>query len=196
MAGIAEVTPAVYDHEASAELLSRNAIELNASGTADISFEHACDILCRADMLVAIQRGYANTLPEGEVPEFTVRQTAATEYQYVNRHQQRTRIEEVGRVLIPEKKVIVALYSEGRRFFGPYQSLCQVEVTPAGSGVEYRVLVYARPESGIARFFARMTPVELYFRHKTAELTDLVVAVCNQILTIEEEGENHVVCTF
>lgn len=193
---VAGFAPAVSEHEASAGLLEQKSIQLSAEGTVDLSFEEASSILCRSDMLTAIQQAYAEILPEGEQPEFTVRQVAEGKYFYKNRHGEETRIEEVARVRVPGEKVTVALYSEGRRFFGPYQSLCQVEVVPDGENrVHYTIIVHARPESAAIRFFARLAPVELFFRHKTRELTGLVVDVCRQICN-EQKGEHYVACSF
>ncbi len=193
----AEFHPAVLKHEASAGLLDEKTIQLHTFGTADISFQEACDVLCRDDLLVAVQQGYAQTLPDDEEPEFVVTQLAAGQYRYVNRHGQETRIEEVSRALVSGEKVTIILYSEGRRFFGEYRSLCQVEVVPSGKGrVDYAVIVYAHPESTAVRLFVRLAPMELFFRHKMRELTDLVVDVCDRILTHEPKGKDYVVYSF
>lgn len=184
-------------HEPTQTLLSRHPIKLTGGGRVKISFQDAVDILEREDVLTAIQLGYAAQLPEGEEPEFTVTQTGPGQYHYVNRKGQETSIEEVMTQTVPGKSVELALYSEGIRFFGPYQSLCQIRVVPAGPGrVDYQVTVYARPDSGAVRLFARVTPVGLYFRHKLNEMTDLVIAVCNQIKKTEREKENHEVASF
>lgn len=179
------------------ELLKQDPLCLTASGRIAISFEKTCAILVREDLLAAIQRSYAAGLPEGKPPEFTVQQTAPGMYHYINRLGQETMIEEVSVELNAGKKITLALYSEGRRFFGNYQSLCQVEVVPFGPDqVAYNVTVYARPESAAARFFSRVTPVKTYFRHKMKEMTGLVVEVCDRIPTDESKGENHVVASF
>jgi hypothetical protein len=184
-------------HDPTQTLLSRNPIHLTGGGRVEIAFQDAVDILDREDLLTAIQLGYAALLPEGETPEFTVTKTGPGTYHYVNRKGQETSIEEVMTQTVPEKSVEVALYSEGTRFFGPYQSLCQIRVVPAGEGqVDYQVTVYARPDSAAVRLFARVTPVELYFRHKLNEMTGLVIAVCNQIKKTETLEENHVVTSF
>lgn len=184
-------------HAPTQQLLSRNPICLTASGRAAISFDKTCAILVRDDLLTAIQRSYAEGLPEGEPPEFVVEQLAPGVYHYTNRLGQETRIEEVRVDLDTGKKITLALYSEGRRFFGNYQSLCQVEVVPAGEEqVIYSVTVYARPESAAVRFFCRVTPVKTYFRHKMKEMTSLVVEVCDRIPTDESKGENHGVALF
>jgi hypothetical protein len=184
-------------HAPAQELLSRHPICLTGAGRVAIAFQDAADILGREDLLTAIQLGYAALLPEGEMPEFTVTKTGHGTYRYVNRKGQETSIEEVMIQTVPGKNVEVALYSEGIRFFGPYQSLCRIQVVPAGEGqVSYQVTVYARPDSAAVRLFARVTPVELYFRHKLNEMTGLVIAVCNQIKKTEIREENHVVSSF
>lgn len=184
-------------HEPTRTLLSRNPIHLTGGGRVAITFQDAVDILDREDLLTAIQLGYSALLPEGEAPEFTVTKTGPGRYHYVNRKGQETSIEEVMIQTVPGKSVEVALYSEGIRFFGSYQSLCQIQVIPAGEGqVDYQVTVYARPDSAAVRLFARMTPVELYFRHKLNTMTGLVIDVCNQIKETQTKEENHVVSSF
>lgn len=184
-------------HEPARTLLSRNPIHLTGGGRVEIAFQDAVGILDHEDLLTAIQLGYAALLPEGEAPEFTVTKTGPGRYHYVNRKGQETSIEEVMIQTVAGKSVQVALYSEGVRFFGSYQSLYQIEVIPADEGqVDYQVTVYARPESAAIRLFARVTPVELYFRHKLNEMTGLVIEVCNQIKKAETQKEHHVVYSF
>jgi len=184
-------------HAPTQELLARKPSCLTGGWRVSIPFEDALHILGRKDMLTAIQRSYAAVLPEGEVPEFTVQKTGPGTYYYVNRHGQETAIDEVLIEAVSGERVRVVLYSEGRRFFGNYQSLCEVEVDPAEEGqVDYTVTVYARPESGVARFFARITPVETYFRHKLKEMTGLVIDVCSHMKEIETKEVHHVITSF
>jgi hypothetical protein len=181
-------------HAASCTLLERKPLRLTAEGRADIPFEKACALLVRDDLLTAIQRSYAEGLPEGEAPEFTVKQLGPGQYSYTNRHGQPTTIQEVRTEQVPGERITIALYSEGVRFFGEYQSLCEVEVVPdAEDSVCFSVIVYARPESGPVRFFARLAPVETYFRHKMKEMTGLVVDVCDRIPADPIKGEEYVV---
>ncbi|QHI70034.1 hypothetical protein [Tichowtungia aerotolerans] len=180
-------------HAPSQKLLSRDPIRLTGGGRVELSFEDAVGILDRKDLLAAIQRGYSAVLPKGKTPEFTVTQTGPGTYHYVNRHGQETAVEQVSLETVSGEHAEIALYSEGRRFFGNYQSLCCVTVTPAGEGqVDYSVTVYARPESAAVRIFARLTPAELYFRHKLKEMTGLVIDVCNQIKECEPAEKAHV----
>lgn len=182
-----------YDvHPASKRLLERKPLHLTAEGTVEFPFEKVSSILMHENLLSAIQESYAAALPEGERPEFTVCQLKQGFYHYTNRHGEETTIEEVWIRNDPGSKISVALYSEGSRFFGKYQSLCDVVVTPIDDGViAYEVTVFARPESFAVRLFARLAPVELYFRHKMDELTDLVVRVCNRIPLEESSGEDY-----
>lgn len=180
-------------HASTQELMKQKPLCLTASGRAEIRFEKACSLLLLDNLLGAVQESYAAGLPEGEVPEFTVHQTAPGFYRYTNRQGWETTVERVSVKCVPGQKITLAVYSEGRRFFGNYQSLCQVEVVPFDPGqVAYTVTVYARPESAAARFFSRVTPVKTYFRHKMKEMTGLVVEVCDRIPTDESKGENHV----
>ena len=187
-----------YDvHPASKELLERKPLELSAEGVVDISFERAESILMRTNLLSVIQESYVASLPEGETPEFTVQRQGPSRYHYTNCKGQNTIIEEVWIRRDPGQKISIALYSEGRRFFGDYQSLCDVEVTPTDDGCAvYSVTVYARPEAFLYRVAARIAPVQRFFRSKMHELTDLVVEVCNGIPVDESKGEEYADVSF
>jgi hypothetical protein len=178
------------EHEASKKLLERKPLHMTASGQVDFEFERAEILLARKDLLTVIQAGYAEGLPEDEKPEFTVCQVSPGHYHYTNKNGENTQIEEVWIRRDPGKKISIALYSTGKRFFGDYQSLCVVHVTPGEeSGVQYNVTVYAHPESFAVRMFSKVAPVEYFFRRKMNELTDLVVEVCNRI-PVEEPQED------
>lgn len=182
-----ELDPVAAKNESVEALVSKKCIYLEAGGSADLSMDMACGLLGRPDMLEMIQQAYQDMMPEGKSVEFTVKKEGEGKYSYVNRHNEQTRIEEVARTVIPDQKVVVALYSEGRRFFGAYQSLVQVEVNPADEGgVQYNVCVYAYPESRMFRLFAKLPPVEHFFRSKTVEMTELTLSICRKIY--EEEN--------
>ena len=184
-------------HEASRVLMSRKPMCLTASGRVGIPFDKACSILGREDMLIAVQKSYAAGLTEGVIPEFTIRQTAPGFYYYKNRKGRETTIEEVAVTQVAEEKITILLYSEGCRFFGEYQSLCEVEIAPVEDGsVVYTVTVHARPESALCRFFSRVTPAETYFRCKIHDMTDLIVDVCERIPMNEPKGEDHATSSF
>lgn len=175
-------------HTPSLDLLASDPIHLTSSGCLPVAFESACRILSCDDFLETIQRGYVATLPAGEPAEFTIQQTAPGHYNYVNRKGQQTRIEELRRRVTSGGQLKLALYSEGERFFGPFQSLCLIEVRPAGpDAVDWSVEVYARPDSTAVRWMARVTPVEWFFRKKTRHMSELVAEVCEQIMS-EDPG--------
>ena len=191
-----EAKPLVQ-HEASQRLLSRKPLCLTVSGRVNLDFDHACSILRREDLLLALQKSYAAGLPKDEEPEFTILQTSPTVYYYKNLDDRETTVEIVAVQYVPETNITVSLYSEGRRFFGNYQSLCTVEVVPIeGNQVKYHVVVHVHPESMICRFFTKVTPVETYFRHKIHEMTDLIVNVCDRIPPKVQEGHNDAISSF
>lgn len=184
-----DLDPVALQHEASSGLLQKNPIRLQSHGEVDIPFEEASQILTRTDFLEAIQSAYGETLPDGAAPEFVVQQIGDGKYHYTNCHQQETSIEEVCRTLIPAEKAELVIYSEGVRFFGEFQSLCWIEVTPAGRDrTSYSITVYAHPDSTAVRWLARVSPVEAFFKYKTRHLTDLVVEVCGKILERDQRG--------
>lgn len=171
----------VLQHEASAALLLKKTIHLQTKGEVSVPFEDVCRILIRPDFLEAIQRAYAETLPDGVGPEFAVIQTALGKYKYTNSHQQETSVEEVFRRVVPFENVELILYSEGVRFFGAFQTLSRIAVIPTGlNRVSYSITVVAHPDSTAVRWLARVSPVKTFFKYKTRHLTDLVVEVCGK----------------
>lgn len=173
-------------------VLKEGTIKLNSSGNVDLSFKRACEVLCRDDFLSAIQDGYCQTLPEGEEPEFVVKQISPKIYHYKNEKGNDTRIEEVSREFELGEKVSLVLYSSGHRFFGEFQAVIRIDVVSLKNDqVSYSVSVCALPESKVVGFFARVMPVRTFFRHKTKHLTKLVVEVCNNIVSRQSNGENY-----
>lgn len=182
LCGAVELDPAAAKHASVESLVQKKCIYLEAAGKADMSMDMASGLLGRQDMLETIQQAYEDMLPEGASAEFTVRKESEGKYSYVNRHNQQTQIEEVAKTVVPDEKVLVALYSEGRRFFGAYQSLVQVEVKPAPEGgVSYAVCVYAYPESRMLRLVSKVPGVKRFFKNKTAEMTELTLSICQKI---------------
>jgi hypothetical protein len=177
-----ELDPVATKHTAVAALIKKKCIYLEATGQANLSMDMACGLLGRSDMLETIQQAYGNMLPTGESAEFTIKKEAPGKYSYTNRHNQKTRLEEVAKRAIPNEKALVAIYSEGHRSFGEFRSLVQIEVIPAPEGgVQYQICVYAYPNSCMMRLFAKLPGVERFFKSKTVEMTELSLSICRQI---------------
>lgn len=181
---VAGSVPEVSGHPAACALLARSGnIVLNSHGHLNLAFADAARILTNSNLLPLVQATYAEMLPEGETPEFVINEVSNGIYQYTNQAGQPTRIETVHLYASTNDRIVCIYYSEGRRFFGNYRSVCFIEVRPAGSNeVTFAVSVYARPESGVVRLAAHCMPVKTFFRLKTQELTDLISAICLQIL--------------
>jgi len=167
----------VQEHPATTALLQRKMVRLQSSGQADLAFRIAVEIIHDDDFLFALQQAYAMLLPEGEQPEFTVKQTAPGQYAYVNRDGEQTQITEVHRVASPEC-VELYIFSEGDRFFGRFEALTAISVTPLETDqVDWQVKVYAYPHNLFSRLIARTGAVNRFFRSKTDEITDLAVQI-------------------
>jgi hypothetical protein len=191
--GAGELDSTVAKHALVNKLIQKKCIYIEADGTADMSMVMASGLLGRSDMLETIQQAYEDMLPEGESAEFTVKKEAEGKYFYVNRDNQETHIEEVARSVIPGERVLVALYSDGRRSFGNYQSLVQVVVTPVPEGgVSYEVCLYAYPESYMLRMFSKVPGVKRFFRKKTTEMTELTLSICQKIYEQQNPSAKHV----
>jgi len=168
---------AVSSHVRTASLLEKRVVHLQSEGQAGLAFQVAIDIIHDDDFLFALQQAYALMLPEGETPEFTVKQTAPGQYAYVNRGGEQTTITEVHRAFQPGS-VELYLFSEGDRFFGKFEALTAITVKPAGTDrVDWQVRVYAYPRNTLSRLVARTGVVNRFFRSKTDEITDLAVRI-------------------
>lgn len=158
-------------------ILAKNPIKLKSKRQAELAFDTASTLIDQPDFLGALQDAYRAMLPEGTPPEFIVEQTAPGVYQYANQDGEETYIEELQRTRSPE---IVSLYllTEGDRFFGHFKALTCVAVTPTKPGhIEYHIRVFAWPYNPLSRFIARTGIVNLYFKRKTSQITDLAVAI-------------------
>ncbi len=121
-------------------------------------------------------------LPPGKRPEFTVQQSSSNTWFFINGNQERTDIAEVAGRLTGADTFDLAYYTQGRRFFGHYQALIHIRLTGAGDSTAYTVAVYAYPENGFSRFFARhLQLVEKYFRSKTSEISELAVQISTKL---------------
>jgi hypothetical protein len=186
----ASLSKEVMQHNAVAELMEEPVIHIATGGSAEMSFEDTCRLLNREDLLTALQQGYAAVSLNNEPPEFVITQTGPTFYHYVNRHDQETRIEEVSRHLVERDRIVVAYYTEGKRWFGTFRSICQIVIVPQGSErVDYSVSVYAYPESRTIRFVSKMAPVKRFFRSKTDEMTSLGMDICEWMVSEEARNE-------
>jgi hypothetical protein len=168
-------------HAAAERLLTRKVIRLSAEGASELSFGTVQELLQREDLLMLIQQNYADTLPAGEKAEFTIREAGAGHYFYVNRHQQETQIHEIYRRQESEGRQVFLYYTEGRRFFGRFESLTQITLKPEPDGLRYAVEVAFFPEQRMFRWLARTGPVRRYVSEKTRELMDLAMTLCDRI---------------
>lgn len=168
---------AVSSHIRIAPLLEKRVVRLHSEGQADLAFQVALDIVRDEDFLSALQEAYALMLPEGQSPEFTVRQTIPGQYAYVNRDGEQTQVTEIQRAFRPGC-VDLYLYTEGDRFFGRFEALTAITVRPAGTDrVDWQVTVYAYPRNVLSRLVARTGVVNRFFRSKTDEITELAVQI-------------------
>jgi len=169
----------VRQHAGARDLLAKKSIVLAAEGDVNTSFAGAMRLLRRQQLLPLLQRVYAEILPEGEIPEFTIEERGAGRYGYTNGQGQETEIEELCRQETVCPGMVLVYYSSGRRFFGFFQALTAVEVRPAADGrTRYRMQARVWPENTISRWVARTGVVEWFFERKAAELTRLAAEIC------------------
>ena len=132
-----------------------------------------------------VQRTYARMLPAGQKPEFVIRQASTNTYYYVNKYGERSDIRELLRRADTSESIRCAYQVRGRRFFGLFEAVIQIEARRVSGGTtSYTVDVYARPEVTVTRFLARHLPLaDLYFQRKTREVVTLVVGIVRESVT-------------
>lgn len=176
----------VRDMPPARKVLEKNFILIQGNGTVEASFHQALNLLDQPDLLLSVQAAYSDLLKEGEEPEFVITEEAPGTYRYVNREEQKTEIRELHRKPNEKGEKIVVLYSKGERSFGSFQALTHVRVYahPELPGhTQWSVQVFAYPENGFSRFFARTFGLaQRYFDRKTADLSELVTRICLHLL--------------
>ena len=175
-----ELTDALDACAKDRSLDDRKPIEVEAQGTAQVSFDAAYPLFCRPDVLAKAQAEYARQKPDGHPPKFTVEQTGSNSFHFVNAEGQPSDVDELRCIGAPASgSLLVVFDSRGERFFGSFEALIGIRVErQTNSVVSYAVCVHAYPHSGVVRVIGRHLPfIETYFRHKTAKLIHTVESV-------------------
>ncbi len=184
-----ELDSSVVSHYAVEALIQKECIYLETEGRTEMPLEMVSSLIERPEIFEMIGDAYESMQTDEKDAEFRVRKVGEGKYTYVSRKNQETGIEEVARVVVQQEKALVAYLGEGRRFFGAFQVLVQVELTPAfDGGSKYTVCVYAYPDSGAVRLFAKIPGVESYFKRKTTEITELALSICEILYGQENAG--------
>ena len=190
-------TMALLDEGPSRTLLEgKKPIYAETSGRVPVNYSQALEILQQPGFMNNVQEAYTNLIDEDGTPEFTIQQTSANCYFYVNRKWERTDITEIMRRNTSADRFDIILYSTGQRFFGNYEALIHVRVKADGEGAStYVAAVYAYPENAVSRFFARhLGLVDRYFRKKTVHMTDMITTITCSLCGQDEEvplGSEH-----
>lgn len=171
-------------------VLDRRHIHIETRDTVPVEFERALTEFLRDDALTNVQREYMRLLPEGEVPEFTIRELAGKAYCYTNKHGRTSRVWEIAKAAREAGAFDVVYYARGERFFGWFRAVIHLSAarTPGGE-VTYRLDVYAQPESALQRFVVtRLGLVTAYFQSKTEVVADLAEQICTGLCTRAAAG--------
>jgi hypothetical protein len=183
-------TSALVTDEQSLSLLDRDFIFTQTSGAVPVPVGSAIAVLQQPDFLSRVQDEYADTLPPGESPEFTINQSSPTNWYFINAKRERTDITEAARFMTRDGVFDLAYYTEGRRFFGNYRALIHIRLSGSGEATDYQAAVYAYPENGISRFFARhLKLVERYFHSKTGEISEIALHIAARLCDTDSFGE-------
>jgi len=166
----------VGENPLASDVLASDYIFIENEGSLDVPYDQALHVLNGEELLNRIQLAYADLLPEGEQPEFVIRQDANGTCSFVNKYDQYAEVVELVRERQDNGDMTLILFSQGERGFGNFKSLTHVQVTPSETpgNTDWSVQVYAYPENAFSRFFARhLRLVDRYFKKKTAALTEL-----------------------
>jgi len=175
-------TKALVSDDRSCALLGQKIIYAETGGMVPVNFRLAVSVLQHPEFLTRVQEAYEKTLPPGKGPEFIVQQSGTNAWFYINNKQERTDITEVASRSVGADTFDRVYYTQGCRFFGFYQALIHIRLTGTGSSTDYTVAVYAYPENGFSRFFARhLNLVERYFHSKTDEISAIAVQVSTRL---------------
>jgi hypothetical protein len=175
-------TVELVSDDLSRALLNKKFIGAETGGTVPVPLREAVAVLERPDFLTRVQDEYEKLLPSGKRPEFKVEQNPDGTWFYVNKYGERTDIRQVAGRKTGTDSFDLAYYTHGRRFFGFYQALIHVRLTGTWSSTDYTVAVYAYPENGVSRFFARhLQLVERYFKSKTGEISAIAVQISTRL---------------
>jgi hypothetical protein len=175
-------TSTLVSDDLSLVLLNKKFISAETDGTVPVPLRKAVDVLNHPDFLARVQNEYEKLLPPGKRPEFKVEQSPDGTWFYINKYGERTDIRQVAGQKTGTGSFDLAYYTQGRRFFGFYQALIHIRLTGTGDSTDYTVAVYAYPENGFSRFFARhLQLVEKYFRSKTGEISQLAVQISTRL---------------
>jgi hypothetical protein len=170
-------------HAPTQALLGRRTIRVAGQGTIPVDFRAALGVLMQSNLLDRVQQEYANSLPAGQTPEFTLQPLGSNAWSFVNRQNQRSEVHEVARHFAGTNALFAVFYAKGERFFGLFESLTMIRVTPASEGqVSYTVEVRAYPHQAVSRFVIRhLGLVERFFRNKTKELEGVTARICQRL---------------
>ena len=167
-------------------VLESTPIHIRTSGRTDVEVSTLSRGLENTNLLVDAQQTYARMLPAGKQPQFVIMRSSSNTYYYVNDHGERTNIREVARRQVGQDCLRCVYHVTGRRFFGPFESVIQVDVRQSAAGAtQYDIDVYAHPEVTVTRFMARHLPfVDRYFQGKTRDVVQLAARVVNASVTV------------
>jgi hypothetical protein len=180
----------IQDMQKAQDVLAKNFIHITGQGTVGVCYDTTKLLLEEPDVILTIQAAYADLLGEGQEPEFEIQEDGPGTYHYVNQKEQQTRITELYRAFTAEGHLEMVLHTEGERSFGEFRALTYVIVRPCEEEAglsQWDVQVFAYPESGFSRFFARTFGIaQRYFTRKTSELSELITEICLHVVTVPD----------
>ncbi len=195
---MATATAAWSDKDASIELLSghpladavlsNHYIHVTTSGTVPVDYDVSMNVLMQDDILTLVQSTYEEILEKGETAEFVIKQVDTNQYRFVNSEGETADIYEVYRRLHHNGAFDLVYFAEGDRSFGHFKSLTHITIRDMYNGSShYYVNVFAYPENGVTRFFARhLRIVSRFFKRQTASIADVSTRV---VLALHKQME-------
>lgn len=161
------------------QVLTNRYIYIHSTNTVHVDYGQIMSILHAEDLLTTVQDGYDAVLRPGEKKEWTIAKIGDGRYRFVNRKGETSEIFELYRSPADTNAFELAVLSQGRRFFGYYQALVHLRVTPdAAHHCAYSADIYAYPKNTVVRFVARnLNLIERFFNRKTDQIIEISTRV-------------------
>ncbi|MFO7870726.1 MAG: hypothetical protein R6V03_04765 [Kiritimatiellia bacterium] len=157
----------VGDHASATNVLDERYIHVTSGGKVGVDFDIVCDLTPQVELVSKVARRICEA-------DFHIRGTDKDDaYVFENEDGETSDIFLLYQKIGTNSCESVS-YVTGERFFGSFKALIHVVTTPVeGEGAEYKVDLYAYPESSTVRFLVRnIGIVRRYFRSKALEITE------------------------
>jgi hypothetical protein len=174
-------------------VLDQNYLLITGNGKVEVVYEQVLEILQQPNLLEIGQQAYADLQENGKKPSLVIREEKPGVYSYSRKEEGKTIIAEVYRGRDSEGNMELITYSKGERSFGPFQALSHITLSPHAELADtttWSVQVFAYPENGFSRFFARAFGIaQRKFNKKTEDISKMITDISVHIIENQQVHE-------